>query len=302
MQHLNLIKPLLSGLVLLCSFCCFGQVDGNIPLGVLPMQFNSSFAGEAEALRLNFAFSYNHKDNNRNINQSFGYHASADKFIPSIRSGVGFSVSRHAYTFKTKQLPDESYKIDNEKDIFEMVVAIAPKFSIKGKYTLSPSLDFGYRRDDNNLHFAPQYSTINHRLQSRIGLLFNTRKFYIAYAAYLIRHNWHTNVEPFFLESGLASFFQAGYTFQRRAESKFSFTPQLVCKLAQNADGQAVFHILPNLTFRYAKFIAGVNNTGIHVGYQSEKLRIMLSGIPWGYGEVGPFSSGNMAVRHIFKD
>lgn len=302
MKILKFIKPILCGAAILLPFACYAQWDDNIPLGAMPMQFNSSFAGEAETLRLNTVFSYEHKDNNRNINQAFGYHASLDRFIPAIRSGVGITVSRYSYQFKTRRSPDEDYNIDNENDVFGLVAAIAPKFSIRGKYTLSPSLDFGYRRGNNQMNFAPQYSNINNSLESRVGLLFNTQKYYVGYSVYLIRHYWYSNVKPLNQDKGFTSYLQVGYTFQRKADSKFSFTPQLVGAITEDFYGQLRLFVLPNFTFRYSHFIAGLNHTGIHIGYQNDRLRLMLSGIPWGYGGVGPFSSGNMAVRHIFKE
>ncbi|MCU0355176.1 MAG: hypothetical protein MUD08_15775, partial [Cytophagales bacterium] len=105
---------------------------------------------------------------------------------------------------------------------------------------------------------------------------------------------------------------QFGYTFHRSSESKFSFTPQLL--FLTGADARRAFlssrfwlfapfrcFVLTDimLNFRYKKVIWGLNGAGIHVGYQSSQIRIMLSqGIQSASGES---YIGNLSFRYIFK-
>jgi hypothetical protein len=299
MKTCNYLKPALFGMALLLSLSCYGQWGVNLPVGVMPMQFNSSFAGEAEALRLNTTFSYYYSKFDQDLQRQQGaaYHASLDKFIPALKSGIGFTVSKVTYTSKSRRSKFEEHETDSDAGSYSLAVAIAPKLSIKGKYTFSPSLDFSYRRY-NRISYFSQDRVQSNWLYSRIGLLFNTQKYYVGYSAFLIQ-DYGRQWLP---DPGFFSYLQAGYTFQRSPESKFSVTSQLMYLLTDRdlKDGRVV--IWPNLTFRYSQFMAGINHTGIHIGFQSEKTRIVLSSYLWGSREAGPFSSGNMAVRHIFKE
>lgn len=75
------------------------------------------------------------------------------------------------------------------------------------------------------------------------------------------------------------SYLQLGYSFQRSSASKFSFTPQLAFQIYDHTQTNKLMVEIKaiNLNFRYNKFIWGVNNSGIHVGWQTEKFRLMLS-------------------------
>ncbi len=57
-----------------------------------------------------------------------------------------------------------------------------------------------------------------------------------------------------------------------------------------------------NLTFRYKQFIWGVNNTGLHAGWQSRLVKLMVSnnvtfetGVRWHH-------AANLSLRYVFKE
>lgn len=86
MEKLYLTRSALIGLAVLCSLTCYGQGMRNllrmnsghgthaIPLGVLPMQFNRSFAGKSEGGRLSGILTFNGYHEERSM-QNTGYHA-----------------------------------------------------------------------------------------------------------------------------------------------------------------------------------------------------------------------------------
>ena len=269
---------------ILLSFA--SQAQDDAPLGVLPMQYNSSFAGEAESPRLNtsIGFTTPAKYSSRGIAMQSSY----DQFVPALRSGIGVSThySRRAgeYGFG---LSGSGQSLSYESQGYGFAVAVAPKFSLKGKYTLSPSLDFSY----SSLRFSQDYwPGINERqegngfnIQSRAAILFNTPKWYAGYsvdlfqygeAHYRIPISWPTEGRRF------NSYWQFGYTFQRSSESKFSFTPQLLFRTGYDTrfiirrEFRYFALTALNLNFRYRKAIWGFNNAGFHVGWQTKPMQI----------------------------
>lgn len=179
------------------------------------------------------------------------------------------------------------------------------KFPSRGKYTLSPSLDFSTNPTKGQFmsSFDSSKQVINdfqgNILSSKAGLLFNTHKYYIGYSVVILNHlSKNRNNPPGYLE-GFRSYLQFGYTFQRSSESKFSFTPQFAFSLSEKRypyDDVVGFDGI-NLNFRYTNFIAGLNDTGIHLGYQNEKMRFMLS------SNIGNwiYPPTNLSFRYIFK-
>jgi hypothetical protein len=287
MKILNYIKPLFCGAAMLLSFASYGQL---VPLDASVL-FNGSFAGEAEALRLNTFFSYVHENDYSEVNSI----VSLDKFLPGIKSGIGVIIGGSTSVYDPNP---QRWKENN----FHIRGAVAPKFSIKGKYTISPSLDFGYGRSDVKYNLRPQDNRQTNRLFSRVGLLFNTNKYYVGYSTLLISHHWDNKEKSLFNGFGYISILQAGYTFQRSTKSKFSFTPQIafvIHEYKRTNWTDFVFPGLINFTFRYDKYIAGINNTGFHLGLQTEKLRVMVSNNPFLFDQV--FANGNLSLRYIFK-
>jgi hypothetical protein len=290
---------------ILLSFAGYGQV---IPLGALPMQYNPAFAGEAGGPRFNLnaglltASRFRHND--YNLNTSY------DHFIPAIRSGIGFSAGY--YTSSVPYIATEGYRF---------TVAVAPKFSLKGKYTISPSLDLTY--GSSALSSNPPPGTLEplnlngYHLLGRAAVLVNSRKWYAGYSVDIPLHNTYryrlfgrNDISP----ERFTSYWQFGYTFQRSSESKFSFTPQIVFLTGTDRYNRysrnSFRYFAPeafSLNFRYGKFIWGANNAGFHVGVQTERVRVMLSN---GFGRRGLVTSdglgddaytGNISFRYMLK-
>ena len=297
---------------LLAAFTGYGQ---EIPLGALPMQFNSSFAGEADAARVNASVGV--RPPGRYFGWSYLSHASYDQFVPKLRSGVGFSVNHSAYSGTTNFV---AYNGSYFGRSYGLSAAIAPKFSMKGKYTFSPSgeLTYGSSRsfNQNLLGNGDDLDVTGSILKGRVGVLFNAQKWYIGYAVDIpISGSFRYRVGDSLAivsNNRFVSYWQFGYTFQRSSESKFSFTPQLL--FLTGADARSTFLSSRSwsfpfyrrfalldiiLNFRYKRVIWGLNGAGIHVGYQSSQMRIMLSqGIQSASGES---YIGNLSFRYIFK-
>ncbi|MBD0256377.1 MAG: type IX secretion system membrane protein PorP/SprF [Cytophagales bacterium] len=297
-----------SGLVrsgLLLSLVCtgaYGQQTTGLPLGALPMQYNSGFAGEAGSPRIstNVGLIAGRGTYGR------GYHLSAsyDQFIAALRSGIGVSV--HQYR------TDNAYYATNA---YGFSAAIAPKISLGGKWTLSPSLDLSYYGGRSVARdIAGGGNAETERWRSRAGLLFNTSKFYVGYSVAVVDH-LSMRFANGVAESGrpyrLTSYLQIGYTFQRSPESNFSFTPQLTLatgtsqyqSFAYNDRIGINYFEAFHLNFRYKQFLWGVNNMGVHVGWQSHRVKVMASNSIGVAGKhIDPGYTGNISLRYLFKD
>lgn len=295
----------------------YGQGITNVPLGVMPMQFNSSFAGEADGPRLSTAFTYDFGSGPDFMKSlAFSYHTSYDQFIPALRSGIGISVHRGTVVDEIQWStadPSDIRKVAFNSN--RVSLAVAPKFSIDGKYTISPSVGLSYGRGNTEANFPSLMGPLGHArdyppgqhqwLDSRLGLLFNTSKYYIGYSAYIVNRHYFNNENSGLLSGKFISYLQAGYTFQKNADSKFSFTSQVAYRIGASKGlsvSQYIFDTGLNLTFRYDKYLAGLNNTGIHLGWQNRKLRIISTTNPFAYGGSRFFAVGNLSFRYIFKD
>lgn len=314
---------------MLLPFLSYGQATNSLPLGVLPMEFNPSFAGGAGAARLNSAFGYSASKSNFGSGQGYDLFASYDQFVPSLRSGLALTVSRVSSSsvsynprakgsfFKpSKEVVGEFFSED-----YLISMAVAPKFSIKGKYTLSPSVDFSLQHGSFNSQAAPGHSLYvpesgsYMHLSSKLGLLFNTHKYYIGYSASIFGKtnlSWEETPNTYnpLLRQGIHPGYtwqtiQAGYTFQKNPESEFSFTPQLAFSLALGDEGTNL-NLKFNLTARYKRYLAGLDGSmpfvGAHVGYQTDKWRLMLNQHITNIDEENaiPFS-GNISFRYLFN-
>jgi hypothetical protein len=193
-------------------------------------------------------------------------------------------------------------------------LAVAPKLSLRGKVTISPSWDVSVYRgwgqgvfDNGQVKEAYKVNT----LRSRAGLLLNTEKFYVGYSVLLVDQfrihpeNDTTHAVSVNRFEKFNSYWQLGYTFGHATKSRFSFTPQLVFRLGTPrvyvGNGRTNFHLVDfHVNFRYKKVIWGVNATGVHVGWQTDRLRIMLSdSLEYLYRERG--YAANLALRYVFK-
>ena len=259
------------------------------PLGVLPMKFNSSFAGSTGTSRLVSNFSYqNH--NNSISGDSYGLALSYDNYFPGIRSGIGITTSGYSSrsTYNEEKVKHQSANV---------TVVIAPKFSIKGKYTISPSLDFSYINIYSDvLSYYPSWNYGTHAgISSRFGLLFNARNYYIGYSIRIFR----SDGLKYLYRNYFSSVLQLGYTFQKSENAKFSFTPQIALPITDESD-YLLFWPAYNLSFRYQKYIIGLIGydyvpSGIQLGWQNNGWRLLLS------NEFGNTYRANLSMRYIFN-
>lgn len=235
------------------------------PIGILPMEHNPSFAGSVGNSRLVSNFTYIEPYNGSYSSRSgiYDLDLSYDNYFPALRSGIGIVTKVGGYTASNDGTDLKIWSTSTE-------LAIAPKISIKGKYTLSPSISLKYNK------FFSYHTDTWHRssdnFYSKFGLLFNASHYYIGYAA-----------EYHYGSSGLTTWLQFGYIFQKSNDSKFSFTPQFAFPIRITS---GIYFDWPsyNLTFRYGSFILGAISqfeyeypTGFQVGWQNKGWRILLS-------------------------
>lgn len=245
------------------AICCLGILlslnafcQDLPPLGSLPMLYNGGFAGESGDLRINAGGIYRHEKNNSYEDSQSSFYLSADGLIPKIRTGIGASA---IYSNSTNGL---------------YTLSVSPKIPLKGRYTIAPFVDVNYvGRADRHLdsHF-----------RIRAGVLFNSRKLYLG-----------LSLDPFERLT-----FQGGYSFQKSPQSKFSFTPQLVIGYVRHIyEGKNHIALRDfSLMFRYQKIIWGLNRNGVALGYQSDKLKVMISQIP-----LRGHYLGSLSLRYIFN-
>lgn len=272
------------------------------------MQYNSSFAGSAGKSRISSSVSFNKWKDGTSNSSGFNMYASYDSFLPRLRSGIGIEVTSYRYSSST-DLDSIEYHSSGKGSGLSFV--IAPKLSIKGKYTLSPSLRIGYYNShfdyfENDPNWEPETyvkTGLHHRLSSGVGLLFNTERYYIGYSVDLFSGE--------FGEIKLNSFYsdlQFGYTFQRDEQSKFSFTPQLRVEIRSKneSDQHNVSKPSYNLGLRYGQLLVSIFSsnefkpTGFQIGWQKDGWRIVSSNefdLNKYYNRYYP----SLSVRYIFN-
>lgn len=269
-----------------------------LPVGLMPMEYNSSFAGSAGNARICSSTYYSHYiSGNKNRNR-YGFFASYDNFLPKLRSGFGIKTS---WTNSSLNSSFFSARRNDKQRTLNISAVVAPKISIKGKYTISPSLELGY----NNYHvqsstYGDQNRAFVNGFTGMASILFNASNYYIGYAARI----YHSKDISWFMSYDLYSAFQFGYSFQKSADSKFSFTPQLVFPLVAYSNSIEWLWPAYNLSFRYDKFIFGLINqfpisysTGFQLGWQKKGWRFLLS------NQFENLSSPtvNFSLRYIFN-
>jgi len=247
----------------------------------MPLMYNPAFAGSAGNSRLvtNFSYQYGEYSSSNYFDHNYGMNLSFDTYIPKIRSGVGITTDHnkgHKYYY------DRNYDRNNNS----LSLIVAPKISIKGKYTISPSFEFSYM----DLYY--EYFNYDQRelngiersfFTSRFGLLFNAKHYYVGYDLLL------SNDFKYDFTAGTYGALHFGYCIQKNEDSKFSFTPQFVLPISVYTDSNSsklVYDplLLYTLNFRYNNFLLGaVNNsaywypTGIMAGWQKNHWRIMMN-------------------------
>lgn len=269
-----------------------------LPVGLMPMEYNSSFAGSAGNPRVCTSTFFSHLINEYADYTRYGFHASYDQFVPKLRSGVGIKISGI----------NTSYISGANDRALNFSALIAPKLSIKGKYTISPSLELGYNNDfwrSSNSSYKRNYNGFT----GMAGILFNASNYYLGYMARVFQNE--SNRSDYW-SSNLYSAFQFGYSFQKSKDSKFSFTPQLVFPLIAGKNSIEWYWPAYNLSFRFNHFIVGVINqynipypVGFQLGWQKNGWRILLSNHFKGASYTNSNNKAdytvNFSLRYIFN-
>lgn len=258
-----------------------------LPIGVLPMEYNPSFAGSVDDTRIIGDLRYS--DYKKSLTGAgMGLAISADKFISKIKSGIGFVAKGY------KELPldpgIDNYRYGNFSLIF------APKFSLKGKYTISPSIDIKYSCINFGADFPYNDNSKFMGFSGNIGLLINTQNYYFGYALRVFKSDDLKNI----YSEKLYSAIQAGYSFIK-VDSKFCFTPQIAIPIIGNEDISILWPSY-NLGLRYDKLLFAALSqfdyaypTGFQLGWQKKGWRYLISNdFAGGY-------AANLTIRYIFN-
>lgn len=300
-----------------------------VPVGALPTYYNGGFAGEAGVTRV-ASFSYSNFKIDNAFNSAyiaspvFGSFLSVDHFLKRISTGIAFTGGVES--------------LDSRSGSKYASLAISPKISVKGKYTVAPFVDAVYERATvrlSALYDPSQYSSFEiNDLKIRGGFLVNSSRAYVGLAAAFARYY---KTDYYALEGRWTTFsnmtfsFQTGYTFQQTPESRFSFTPQLALSFYReiypyDSTGQKIIKnnviVLRdlNLMFRYDKWIAGVSSAGLVLGYQTSRFKVQISNFysrrgsngrsielsdrtrfdtRYSWGYPGQYT-GNISLRYVF--
>jgi hypothetical protein len=275
-----------------CIFCisilhAYEVLSQNPPVGILPMQFNPSFAGSAGNARLisNFSYGSSKKWGYKNYGSSLSY----DNYFPKIRSGIGLTTNAN-----TQQTTNGNYK----NHLYDLSLIVAPKISIRGKYTISPSLQFTF----NDYYYKYKNGPIDIQdaqrqlYQGGAGVLFNTTDYFIGYSLLIYQSEKLENNTLNYLFSA----FQVGYVFRKDINSKFSFTPQIIIPLVSYLENYIDWPAY-NLGFKYDNYTFGVvsefqewHPSGFLFAWQNENFRLILSN-----EFVRKTYTGNISVRYL---
>ncbi|HZY82496.1 MAG TPA: type IX secretion system membrane protein PorP/SprF [Cyclobacteriaceae bacterium] len=249
------------------------------PSGGLPMLYNGGFAGEAGDHRLVFASKLNFM-NFDNLRSRTSHTISYDAFMPSLRSGVGVMTGFMSDHYN----PTDSLNWELRNPFFS--VAFSPKLSFKGKWTFAPFVDFQFVHSRSTGYYRPNRASspmlgINSRYTIRTGFLLNTEKGYVGFtaipfertSAYEPRYNYRFN-SSFPGADSTIFILQLGRTFQKKPDSKFSFTPQVAVSWYKENSRHYFGLVDLNLAFRFRRFHTGIGAGGIQFAYNWDRLRV----------------------------
>jgi hypothetical protein len=304
----------------------------QVPIGALPTKYNGGFAGEAGSLRI-ASFSYfNFGETGYYVGQNWpgrGSFISIDRFFKKIGSGVAVTIGQEGGGSQYTHYKNTSTGL-----------AISPKFSFRGKYTFAPFADFSYEASNYKFEYPfliLRHDTISHwknkNLITKTGFLINSSKAYIGVSAQVLTVwtlGYRDTTITHFL-SQMKYTLQAGYTFQRTPESKFSFTPQLLVyydrysyvnqTTLQRVHINTIEVLDINLMFRHQKIIWGINSTGLMLGYQTNRFKLQVTNSRTNiigeskrkqlshdtYFQINSYAnspnlySGNISMRYVFS-
>lgn len=296
-----IIRISLAILIVISSSTTYSQV---LPVSLIPTENNGSFAGMSDQSRLII----NNSHNSANISRP-SFFASYDSFLKLLSTGVGISI--HNYDYSTNYVsfdnlidesdPDQTDNFFNntinyQHNYRETVasLSVAPKLSLKGKYTISPSLKFTYGQGNVRL-IRDDVQVYNRNLENVnvvAGIAVNTYRSYIGYSIMVYGQDkidfskrYISNNPP--IIGKYYSVLEGGHTFFRKNESRFTFTPQLAVFI-YNFEGDetvSIRKIKANARFKYsnilyghsAGLINGSSYVAAHIGWQNDNFRIILN-------------------------
>ncbi|WMJ72357.1 type IX secretion system membrane protein PorP/SprF [Cytophagaceae bacterium ABcell3] len=294
------MKKLIKLIVWAGIFMSFAkQTEAQVWVGTIPSYYNPSFAGGADMPRLSTYSFINTSKNGLVANQ---HYLSYDQYISKIASGIGFNLEYN--NRNSVNLLDLS-KPDNFNTYYRAEMIIAPKISINGKWTISPSVSASVNHQHFRLDetpFNPSLLGDETNLHLGAGLLLNSKRFYLGYSIYhlptAVRGGRYST-------SPWTSMVQAGYTFQRSEEANFAFTPQLLWIIRNEfTPTRNLFPAGVSLNFRYKNILFGMGQTPeqspcIMIGYQSGRFRIMHMFVTHLDLEEGSYA-GSLSFRYLF--
>lgn len=250
----------------------------QIWLGSLPMHYNPSFAGSSDEIRISTYNAYQRvnaeQDNSEGIR---GLQAiSGDLFISKISTGIGLNFSYYSPSQMRFFVPTISH-------LFNAELVVAPKISIKGKFTISPSLSLSYYK--NTYNYSNSWLADGNRPDSKIdyrfGILLNNKRFFAGVAMELGPRV--SKVDDFKATSQILSssytILHAGYAFKLDKDDNLSLTPQAVLQIPSY--DFYLINLIPtaNIIMRYKKWLTGIGyaeNPQIMAGLQTKAFRFML--------------------------
>lgn len=229
----------------------------QIWLGSLPMHYNPSFAGSSDEIRISTYNAYQRvnaeQDNSEGIR---GLQAiSGDLFISKISTGIGLNFSYYSPSQMRFFVPTISH-------LFNAELVVAPKISIKGKFTISPSLSLSYYK--NTYNYSNSWLADGNRPDSKIdyrfGILLNNKRFFAGVAMELGPRV--SKVDDFKATSQILSssytILHAGYAFKLDKDDNLSLTTQAVLQIPSY--DFYLINLIPtaNIIMRYKKWLSGI--------------------------------------------
>lgn len=292
--------------------------------------YNPSFVGSKNDLRIGIGNNY------RNYINYYGYDINNNSFlsldapIKKISAGIGASITYNTMRdnsssyLNLKDYSDPAFRqtYSNESNSINLDLTYAQIFTIRNKereeiISIRPALSLNYNKNDFTYRENAIYD-LNYQIKEintsviRVtpSVLITGKKYFIGakYQSSLLSGCRDNNMGIKNLPEYYYFNVIGGYTFQRKPESKFSFTPILALqfdkyfternKRTSIGRSPAIIDLLDdiNLTFKYGKFLTGFNLNCLMLGYQTEKLRVCLSFVP-----TTNLAWGELSLNYIFK-
>lgn len=251
----------------------------QIWLGSLPMHYNPSFAGSSDEIRISTYNSYQRVNPEQDYSEGIrGLQAiSGDMFISKISTGIGLNFSYYSPSQMVFFVPTVSH-------LFNAELVVAPKISIKGKFTISPSISLSYYKNSYNYtnSWLADGNRPDSKIDYRLGILVNNKRFFAGVAMELgplVEKVDNFKATSQVLVTSSYSILHAGYAFKLDKDDNLSLTPQVVLDIFGSKYYITDFIPTANIMMRYKKLITGVGyaqNPQVMAGLQTKAFRLMV--------------------------